>query len=87
MRKGGEVLRKHIGIIIDLEGFTLMSKTAALSAISLRILIRLLTKFWLQVSTTVRSSTNFHLMGNFLAELFIITEKGRGPRREPWGTS
>ena len=78
---------KHIGIIIDLEVFTLMSKSAASSAMSLRILIGLLTKFRLQVSTTARSSTNFHLSGNSLARLFIIAEIRRGPRRVPWGTS
>ena len=43
--KRGEVLRKHIGIIIDLERFTLMSKTAASSAAPLRILVGVLTKF------------------------------------------
>jgi len=53
LRKRCEVLRKRIGIIIDLEGFTLMSKTAASSAISLRILIGLLTKFRKQAPTTV----------------------------------
>ena len=45
LMKRGEVLRKHIGIIIDLEGFTLMFKTAASSVLSLRLLIGLLTKF------------------------------------------
>ena len=45
LRKRGKVLRKHIGIIIDWEGFTLMSKTVASSAISMRILIGLLTRF------------------------------------------
>jgi len=53
LKKRCEVLRKRIGIIIDLEGFTLMSKTAASSAISLRILIGLLTKFRKQAPTTV----------------------------------
>jgi len=45
LRKRGEVLRKHIGIIIDLEGFILMSMFAASSVKSLRILIELPTKF------------------------------------------
>jgi hypothetical protein len=45
LRKRGKVLRKHIGIIIDLEGFILMTKSAASFAISLRMLIGLLSKF------------------------------------------
>ena len=42
LRENDAILRKHIGIITDLEGFTLMSMSAASS---LRILIGLLTKF------------------------------------------
>ena len=37
LSKRGEVVRKHIGIIIDLEGLNLMSKTASSSAILLKI--------------------------------------------------
>ena len=74
-----------MGIIMDLRGFTVMSKSKASSPISLRILIGSLIKFLKQVSTTVRSSTNFHRSGNSFARLLIITEKRRGPRRVPWG--
>ena len=71
---------KHIGIIKDLQVFTLMFKTTASSAKSLMTIIGLPIKFQLQVSRTLRSSTNFYLSGNFLARLFIITEKRREPR-------
>ena len=83
LRKQGKGLSKHIGIIKDLVGFTVMSKSLASSSISLRILIGLLVKFLKQVSTAIRSSTNFFQSGNSFVRLLIMTEKSRGPRRVP----
>ena len=56
---------------MDLEGFTVMSK-------SLRILIGSLIEKLKQVLTTVRLSTNFHRSGNSFARLLIMTEKKEG---------
>jgi hypothetical protein len=55
LRKQGKDLRKQIGIIMDLKGFTVISKPKASSPMSLRILIGSLIKFLKQVSTTVWS--------------------------------
>ena len=45
LRKQGDDLRKQIGIIMDLEGFTVMSTSKVSSLISLRILVGSLIKF------------------------------------------
>ena len=85
LRKQSEDLRKQIGIIMDLEGFTVISRSKASLPISLRILIGSLIKFLKQLSTIVRSSTNFQRSGTSFARLLTMTEKRRGPRRVPWG--
>ena len=45
LRKLGKDFWKHVGIIIDLEGFPLMSKSRVSSTMSLRMLIRPLIEF------------------------------------------